>query len=67
MDKVDGPYYFFKLIQKLRKMLPPWLPVIGVEGGRINLVRVDLVVSALDHLAQSRRPMRGAAAARMRQ
>ena len=51
MDKVDGPYYFFKLIQKLRKILPPWLPVIGVEGGRINLVPVDFVVSALDHLA----------------
>src|SRR3974390_348524 len=51
MDKVEGPYYFFKLIQKLRKILPPWLPVIGVEGGRINLVPVDFVVSALDHLA----------------
>lgn len=23
MDKVDGPYYFFKTIQKLRRMLPP--------------------------------------------
>ena len=22
MDKIDGPYYFFKLIQKLRKLLP---------------------------------------------
>lgn len=33
MDKVDGPYYFFKTIQKLRRMLPPWMPAIGVEGG----------------------------------
>jgi NAD(P)-dependent dehydrogenase (short-subunit alcohol dehydrogenase family) len=51
MDKVDGPYYFFKLIQKLRKALPSWMPSIGLEGGRINLVPVDFVVAALDHLA----------------
>ena len=51
MDKIDGPYYFFKPIQKLRKLLPPWLPGIGLEGGRINLVPVDFVVAALDHLA----------------
>ncbi len=51
MDKVDGPYYFFRLIQKMRKLLPPWLPAIGIEGGRINLVPVDFVVAALDHLA----------------
>ena len=24
MDKIDGPYYFFKLIQRLRQLLPPW-------------------------------------------
>ena len=51
MDKVDGPYYFFKLIQKTRKLLPPWMPSIGFEGGRINLVPVDFVVAALTHLA----------------
>ncbi|MEF9996584.1 MAG: SDR family oxidoreductase, partial [Burkholderiaceae bacterium] len=43
MDKIDGPYYFFKLIQKIRKLLPPWMPVIGLEGGRINIVPVDFV------------------------
>ena len=48
MDKIDGPYYFFKLIQKMRKLLPPWMPMIGIEGGRINLVPVDFVVAALD-------------------
>ena len=26
MDKVDGPYYFFKLIQRMRQILPPWMP-----------------------------------------
>jgi len=53
-DKADGPYYFFKLIQKMRRLLPPWMPTIGLEGGRINLVPVDFVVSALDHLAHQR-------------
>ena len=51
IDKIDGPYYFFKLIQKLRDALPSWVPMIGIEGGRINLVPVDFVVAAIDHLA----------------
>ena len=51
MDKIDGPYYFFKLLQKLRRLLPPWMPAIGLEGGRINLVPVDYVVNAIDHIA----------------
>ena len=51
IDKIDGPYYFFKLIQKLRRLLPPWMPTIGIEGGRINIVPVDFVVAALDHIA----------------
>ena len=29
IDKIDGPYYFFKLIQRLRSALPPWLPTVG--------------------------------------
>ncbi|MDP1159343.1 SDR family oxidoreductase, partial [Klebsiella variicola] len=41
MDKIDGPYYFFKLIQRMRQILPPWMPSIGLEGGRINIVPVD--------------------------
>ncbi len=48
MDKIDGPYYFFKLIQRLRQMLPPWMPTVGLEGGRINIVPVDFVVQALN-------------------
>ncbi|MCX8004262.1 MAG: SDR family oxidoreductase [Burkholderiaceae bacterium] len=54
MEKIDGPYYFFKLIQKMRRALPPWLPAIGIEGGRINIVPVDFVVDALDHIAHAR-------------
>jgi len=51
IDKIDGPYYFFKTIQKLREMLPPWMPTIGIEGGRINIVPVDFVADALDYLS----------------
>ena len=51
MDKVDGPYYFFKLIQRMRQLLPPWMPSIGLEGGRINIVPVDFVVNALDTIS----------------
>ena len=51
MDKIDGPYYFFKLIQRVRQILPPWMPMIGLEGGRINIVPVDYVVDAMDHIA----------------
>lgn len=55
MDKIDGPYYFFKLIQRMRQILPPWMPSIGLEGGRINIVPVDFVVNALDHIAHGER------------
>ncbi|EHR70079.1 non-ribosomal peptide synthase, dehydrogenase domain-containing protein [Burkholderiales bacterium JOSHI_001] len=51
MDKIDGPYYFFKAIQRMRQFLPPWMPTIGLEGGRINIVPVDFVVKALDHIS----------------
>ncbi|MCZ7656137.1 MAG: SDR family oxidoreductase [Rhodocyclaceae bacterium] len=54
MDKIDGPYYFFKIIQKIRKILPPWMPTIGLEGGRINIVPVDFVVAAMDHIAHQK-------------
>ncbi len=51
IDKIDGPYYFFKLIQKMRKMMPAWMPTLGIEGGRINIVPVDYVVNATIHIA----------------
>jgi NAD(P)-dependent dehydrogenase (short-subunit alcohol dehydrogenase family) len=51
IDKIDGPYYFFKLIQKMRKLMPAWMPTLGIEGGRINIVPVDYVVSAMIHIA----------------
>jgi len=55
IDKIDGPYYFFKLIQKMRKAMPAWMPTIGLEGGRLNIVPVDFVVKAMDHIAHKPR------------
>jgi len=50
MDKIDGPYYFFKLLQKLRHALPEWFPLAGPEGGQTNIVPVDFVARAMDHI-----------------
>ncbi|HEY2601017.1 MAG TPA: SDR family oxidoreductase, partial [Thermoleophilaceae bacterium] len=51
MDKIDGPYYLFKLIQKLRHALPEWFPLAGPEGKALNVVPVDFVAKAMDHIA----------------
>lgn len=51
MDKIDGPYYFFGLLNKLKAVLPPWVPLAGPELGYTNIVPVDYVADALDHIA----------------
>ena len=51
IDKIDGPYYFFKVIQRLRQAIPQWVPTVGIEGGRINIVPVDYVADAMLHLS----------------
>jgi len=51
MDKIDGPYYFFTAIKKARHYLPGWFPLVGPEFGYTNIVPVDYVASALDHIA----------------
>ena len=53
MDKVDGPYYFFKLIRRVRGAVPQWLPVPSLQGREINIVPVDFVVRAMDHIAHT--------------
>ncbi|TCS41986.1 SDR family oxidoreductase [Reinekea marinisedimentorum] len=51
MDKVDGPYYLFNMLKSIRQALPPWFPLLGLEGGYFNLVPVDFVVNAISQLA----------------
>ena len=58
IDKIDGPYYFFKALQRARRVLPSWLPTVGIEGGEINIVPVDYVAAAIDHIAHKPRPRR---------
>lgn len=52
ITKVDGPYYFFKALQLMRRHVPAWLPTIGFEGGYVNLVPVDYVAAAMARLSQ---------------
>ena len=54
MDKVDGPYYFFPVMKALRDTLPAWLPLVGVDLGDTNVVPVDYVATAMDHLAHAK-------------
>ena len=56
MDKIDGPYYFFKLIRRLRNTVPQWVPMPGIEGREINFVPVDFVARG----DGPHRPRRGA-------
>lgn len=51
IPKVDGPYYLFKFLQRVRNALPAWVPLVGLEGGQINIVPVDYVADAADYLA----------------
>jgi thioester reductase-like protein len=51
MDKIDGPYYFFKAIQRMRRLVPEWVPLVGLDLGYTNVVPVDWVASALEHIA----------------
>lgn len=54
IDKIDGPYYLFTLIKKIRETIPQWVPTLGIEGGRINVVPVDFVADAMDHIAHKK-------------
>jgi NAD(P)-dependent dehydrogenase (short-subunit alcohol dehydrogenase family) len=51
MDKIDGPYYFFPVLKMMRDVLPAWIPLVGVDLGDTNVVPVDYVAKAMDHLA----------------
>jgi NAD(P)-dependent dehydrogenase (short-subunit alcohol dehydrogenase family) len=52
-DKIDGIYYAFKLIQRMRRALPSWFPLIGFEGSELHVVPVDYVAGAIDAIAHN--------------
>jgi thioester reductase-like protein len=49
MDKIDGPYYFFRAL-KLAGKVPDVLPVLAPRLGDTNIVPVDFVADAIDYL-----------------
>jgi len=49
MDKIDGPYYFFKAIQRGRQLLPEWAPLIAPDLRQHERRARRLVVDALEH------------------
>ena len=51
IDKVDGPYFLFKGIQKLSRLWPKGVPFPTVASPRFNVVPVDYVADAMDHIA----------------
>lgn len=50
MDKHNGAYFFFGPIAALARWAPRWLPLVGPKGGLAQLVPVDFVARAIDHI-----------------
>lgn len=50
INKVDGPYYFFHVLDKIAQVLPRWVPLPMYEGNELNLVPVDFIADAIDHI-----------------
>jgi NAD(P)-dependent dehydrogenase (short-subunit alcohol dehydrogenase family) len=48
MDKIDGPYYFFPALSRLKAV--PSIPLVFPDIGDTNIVPVDYVAKALVHL-----------------
>lgn len=55
IDRIDGPYYSFRLL-RMGAQLPRILPVLVPKLGETNMVPVDFVARALDHLAHRAGP-----------
>lgn len=53
MDRLDGPYYLFVAVHRLRRMLPPWVTLPGIKGGPIDMVPVDWVAETMDRIAHT--------------
>jgi short-subunit dehydrogenase len=51
MDRVDGPYYLFEPIRRIREVLPPWVPLPELRYAPLNMVPVDFVAAAIDAIA----------------
>ncbi|MBF6171496.1 SDR family oxidoreductase [Nocardia blacklockiae] len=55
IDRIGGPYHFFRLL-RMAAQLPRILPLLVPKLGETNMVPVDFVTRALDHIAHGRAP-----------
>ena len=53
MLRHDGAYHLFGPIKRLRTLLPGWVTVPAYDTAPINMVPVDFVATAIDHLAHA--------------
>ncbi len=58
MDKVDGPYYFYRLLERMAKDRAlygkaPFFPLLGKRGALLPVVPVDVLVAWLKTLVTS--------------
>ncbi|TSE02156.1 NAD-dependent epimerase/dehydratase family protein [Skermania sp. ID1734] len=50
MDKIDGPYYFFRALRAAGR-IPNRIPLLVPDLGETNVVPVDYVAKAMDQIA----------------
>lgn len=53
INKIDGPYYFFNLINQISEIVPRWVPLPVYRGNPMNIVPVDFIAEAMDHIGHS--------------
>lgn len=51
IDEADGLYCLFEALQAIGDALPRWFPLPRIGGGYLDVVPVDYVAEAMDHLA----------------
>ena len=51
INKIDGPYYFFELINTIAEVVPRWVPLPVYKGNPMNIVPVDFIAKAMDHIS----------------
>jgi short-subunit dehydrogenase/acyl-CoA-binding protein len=53
-DKIDGPYYIFKPLQRLSRVCPSILTLPCIQGELMPIVPVDYVVKAMAYIAHKK-------------
>lgn len=61
MDKIDGPYFFFRLFNQMRQWKSitrrlPFFPVVGRQGAQVPLLPVNILADWLTTLVENPTP-----------